>query len=40
MRDALDFSGTEVLGVDLDDDLARLGVDALFVFARAAPPAP
>lgn len=36
-RDALDFSGTEVAGVDLDDDLAGLGADALLRLALALP---
>ena len=36
-RHALDFCGTEVFGVDLDDDLARFAVDALLVHAFAPP---
>lgn len=37
MGDLLDFCGTEVPGVDLDDDFARLGVDTLLVGACASP---
>lgn len=37
MENLLDFCGTEVPGVDLDDDFARLGVDTLLVGACASP---
>ena len=36
---ALDFSGTEVPRVDLDDNLAGLGVNGLLIDALTAPPA-
>ena len=36
-RHALDFCRTEVLGVDLDDNLARFAVDALLVHAFTPP---
>ena len=35
---ALDLGGTEVPRVDLDDDLARLGVDTLLLDTRSSPP--
>ena len=38
LGDVLDFSGTEVSRIDLDDDLARLGVDTLLLDARSSPP--
>lgn len=34
----LDFSRSEVPRVDLDDDLARLRINSLFVNAGASPP--
>ena len=38
MKDVLDLSGTEVAGIDFDDDLAGLGVNTLLVHASSSPP--
>jgi len=36
--DALDFCGTEVVGIDPDDGFARLNINSLFLFTLAPPP--
>jgi len=35
---ALDFCGAEVIGIDLDDSLARLSINSFFLFTLALPP--
>lgn len=38
-RDVLDFCGTEVLGINLDDDLSSLHIDTLLIDAFTSPSA-